>query len=410
MLNTNILSRIDHLPLIVLNEIAHLVNKARQEGREIIDFSQLNPNLSPPGQAVEKLVQSSLQPHNHRYSSSQGILKLREAFSKWYLNRFEVELNIENEVVVTLGTKQGISHLLLGIISKGENVLLPTPAYPIHQASVLLAGGKLVDVPLIAKEETPNWDTTEILTANSEAFFDRLEKAYLSSNPKAKLMILSFPHNPSTTVVDLGFFERVVKFAKENEIFIIHDFAYADLCFGSYKTPSILQVPGAKDIAVEFYSLSKGLCLAGWRVGCCVGNTEIISVLKKVKSFLDYGAFQPLQIGAIKALESYKSIISETVEVYKSRRDVLVEGLNRINWKVSSPKGSLFVWAKIPDNSKIRSAKELSQMLLEHNVAVCPGDGFGQEYSEYIRFALVEPENRIRLALASIEKVIKDIC
>lgn len=407
MFSTNILSKLDHLPLIALNEIAHSVNSARNEGRDIIDFSQLNPNLSPPGQAVEKLVQSSLQPHNHRYSSSQGISKLREAFSKWYHTRFDVELNFETETVVTLGTKQGISHLLFGLVSTGDTILLPTPAYPIHQASVVLAGGRIIDFPIASSEEENIWKNAEPLTENSEGFFSRLEKAYQISSPKPKIMILSFPHNPTSTVVTLGFFERLVELAKDLGIYLIHDFAYADLAFDGYKTPSILQVKGATDVAVEFYSLSKGLCLSGWRIGACSGNSDLVAVLKKVKSFLDYGSFQPLQIGAIKALESYKSIISETVEIYKSRRDVLVDGLNNMSWEIASPKGSLFVWAKIPQDIFAKNAVEFSSKLLEKNVAVCPGDGFGAEYSQYLRFALGEPENRIRQALSNIEQVLK---
>lgn len=410
MLKTNILSKIEHLPLIALNEIAQAVNKARGEGRDIIDFSQLNPNIPPPGQAVEKLVQSSLQPTNHRYSSSQGISKLREAFCNWYANRFDVELNLDTEVVVTLGTKQGLSHLLLGVLSTGDTVLLPTPAYPIHQASVILAGAKLIDVALVSSDEEDRvWKNAEALTENSESFFKRLEQAYQQSSPKPKIMILSFPHNPTTTVVTLGFMERLVAFAKNLGIFLIHDFAYADLSFDGFKTPSILQVPGAKEIAVEFYSLSKGLCLAGWRIGVCAGNPESIALLKKIKSFLDYGPFQPLQIGAIKALESYKSIISETVEIYKSRRDVLVAGLKSLSWEIASPKGSLFVWAKIPSTFPLQNAKEFSSYLLEHNVAVCPGDGFGEEYSKYLRFSLVVPEHRIRQAIINIEQGLRNL-
>ncbi len=410
MLNTNIISKIDHLPIIALNEIAQAVNKARSEGRDIIDFSQLNPNIPPPSQAVEKLVQSSLQPTNHRYSSSQGISKLRETFCNWYANRFEVELNFDTEVVVTLGTKQGISHLLFGALSTGDTVLLPTPAYPIHQASVILAGAKLVDVPLASTEEEDSvWKNATALTEKSESFFKRLERAYQQSSPKPKLMIISFPHNPTTTVVTLGFLERLVAFAKDYRIYLIHDFAYADLAFDGFKTPSLLQVAGAKEISVEFYSLSKGLCLAGWRIGVCAGNPELVAVLKKVKSFLDYGPFQPLQIGAIKALESYQSIISETVEIYKSRRDVLVSGLKNLSWQIEPPKGSLFVWAKIPQTFPLQNAKEFAAFLLQHNVAVCPGDGFGAEYSKYIRFSLVVPENRIRQAIANIEQGLRNL-
>lgn len=394
--------RIHELPPFLLGEIAQAVIAARSAGRDVIDFSQLNPNLGPPGAAVEKLVQASLQPHNHRYSSSQGILKLRESLSAWYRKQFQVELSAEEEVLVTMGTKQGLSHLLFAVVHPGDVVLVPTPSYPIHDASVVLAGAHLAAVDLPSPESCNG-----VIDAANDEFFAALLHAYEASWPRPKMMIVSFPHNPTALVATREFFERLVELAREKQLSIIHDFAYADLGYDGYRPPSIMEVAGAKDVAVELVSFSKGLSMPGWRIGACVGKPSLVGALKKIKSYLDYGVFQPIQIAAISALQGYDPVLAETRDMYRARRDVLCSGLEQLGFHFVIPRGSLFVWARLPE--KLRGAGSLAasmRLLEECDVAVCPGIGFHQHADEHVRFALVEPEARIRSGLARMSRLL----
>ncbi len=396
---------VHHLPPFVLGEIAQAVVQARLEGRDVYELSQVNPALTPPPAAVEKLVQSCLQPHNHRYSSSQGIAKLREAVSDWYARRFKVEVHPATEVVATMGIKEGLSHLLFAMASTGDTVLLPTPSYPIHSAAIVLAGANLIGVPLplMSPEDAERDGTIDVLTEKSETFFSRLTATYERTWPRPMMMIISFPHNPTATVVTAGFFERLVHLAKSKGFYLAHDFAYADLSFDGMRTPSILEIPGAKEIAVECCSLSKGMSLGGWRAGFCSGNERLISALKKIKSYLDCGIFQPVQIASIKALSQYDNVLAETRETYQTRRDVLVDGLNTLNWEFETPKGSLFLWAKIPSQYRAMKSMAFSRYVLERaNVAVLPGAGFDASADEWVRFALVEPEQRLRAAIRAM--------
>ncbi|MCL4153334.1 UNVERIFIED_CONTAM: hypothetical protein GTU68_058787 [Idotea baltica] len=389
--------RIANLPPYPLGDIAESVRDARLEGRDIIDLSQLNPDLKPPPVAVDKLVQATLQPHNHRYSSSQGISAIRQSVAAWYQARYGVQVCADSEVVATLGTKEGLAHLLLAVLSPGETALVPTPSYPMHTAAVFLAGASVTGFQLF----------------NSNDFFERLEKAWSQSWPRARVLIVSFPHNPTTTTVSKSFFERLVPFCKEREIYIIHDFAYADLSYGETKAPSILSVEGAKDIAVESYSLSKGMGLAGWRVGFFLGNPQLISALKRIKSYLDFGAFQPLQIAVSELLSRPKSeideIVTETHSQYESRLETLSRGLAELGWEFSAPQATLFVWARIPTQYRKLGSLAMTKKLLEAGVAVCPGEGFDPDARDFVRFSVTEPEQRIRLALEAMRMMsIKD--
>ena len=389
--------RIHHLPPYHLGDIAKAVIDARVSGRDIIDLSQFNPSLSPPAVAVDKLVQASLQPHNHRYSASQGITKLRESIARWYERRDGVALDVEREIVVTMGTKEALSHLLFAVVSQGDTVLLPTPSYPIHNAGIVLAGGNVIGVPLFdpAQEVPP---TT--LTEADDDFFQRLQVAYEGTWPRPIMMLLSFPHNPTTIVVTKGFLTRLVEFALERGIYLIHDFAYADLCFDGYQAPSLLSIPGAKDIALECYSVSKGLSMPGWRVGFCVGNERLIGALKKIKSYLDCGIFQPLQIATVRVLDSHERLVADHVETYRARRNILADGLSSLGFSLQRPKGTVFVWAKIPKRYRHKGSLAFVREVLERTqVAVCPGVGFDAHTDQYVRFALTEGEARLRAAL-----------
>lgn len=395
---------VHHLPPFALGEIAQTVVQMRLQGRDVFELSQVNPNLDPPGQAVEKLVQGCLQPHNHRYSSSQGIAKLREAVGEWYQKRFQVELQPQTEIVATMGIKEGLSHLLFAVASSGDTVLIPTPSYPIHTAATVLAGASYIGVPLPVLSDSTGGERPDVLTEKSEGFFESLSTAYERTWPRPILMIVSFPHNPTATVATLGFFERLVQMAKSKGFYLVHDFAYADLSFDGHGTPSILQVPGAKDVAVECFSLSKGMSLGGWRMGFCSGNERLVAALKKIKSYLDCGVFQPLQIASIKALSLYDSVLSENREIYQSRRDVLAEGLQELGWEFQMPKGSLYLWAKIPPQYRSMKSLAFSRYMLERaNVATLPGTGFEPSADEWMRFALVESESRLRAALRSLK-------
>jgi alanine-synthesizing transaminase len=380
--------RISRLPPYVLGIIRDLTMEARRRGEDIIDLGMGNPDLATPKHIVSKLVEAARNPRNHRYSVSRGIEKLRIAIAHWYKRKYDVDIDCNEEVVVTMGAKEGIGHLVLATISQGEIVFVPTPAYPIHPYSVVIAGGDLRTVPLLPKEE----------------FFDRLNIAAKTTWPRPRMLIISFPNNPTTEVVDLGFFEKIVEFAKEHDLMIVHDLAYADLVFDGYKAPSFLQAKGAKDVGVEFYSLSKSYSMPGWRVGFAVGNPKMINALARIKSYLDYGMFQPIQIASIIALNDGDADVQGINEIYRKRRDALCDGLNRSGWIVEKPKGTMFVWAKIPEEFSSMGSIEFSKTILkEAKVAISPGIGFGEYGEGYVRFALIENEHRIKQAAKGIK-------
>ncbi|RLB25850.1 MAG: alanine transaminase, partial [Deltaproteobacteria bacterium] len=371
--------RIDRLPPYVFAAVDELKMEARQKGEDIIDLGMGNPDLPTPEHIVKKMVEAVQKPKNHRYSASRGITKLRHAISDWYKLRFGVEIDPEEEAIVTIGAKEGIAHLVLATICPGDVVFAPNPTYPIHPYSVVIAGGDLRGIPI----------------GSGRDFFEDLLTATKQTWPRPKMLIISYPHNPTTNIVDREFFEKVVDFCAEHEIMVIHDFAYADLVFDGYKPPSFLQVRGAKEIGVEFYSLTKSFSMAGWRVGFCLGNSKMIAALRKIKSYLDYGIFQPIQISSIIALKGPYDCVSEMAGVYQQRRDTLIRGLERIGWKIEKPKATMFVWAKIPEGFAKMGSVEFSKLLIrEAKVAVSPGVGFGQYGEGYIRFALVENNHR----------------
>ncbi len=379
--------RISRLPPYVLGIIRDLTIEARRRGEDIIDLGMGNPDLATPKHIVSKLIEAARNPKNHRYSVSRGIYKLRVAIADWYKRNFNVDIDCDEEVVVTMGAKEGIGHLVLATISQGEIVFVPTPAYPIHPYSVVIAGGDLRTIPLLPKDE----------------FFDRLSIAAKTTWPRPRMLIISFPNNPTTEVVDLGFFKKVVAFANEHDMMVVHDLAYADLVFDGYKAPSFLQVKGAKDVGVEFYSLSKSYSMPGWRVGFAVGNKKMINALARIKSYFDYGMFQPIQIASIIALNEGDDSVREINEIYRKRRDTLCDGLNRSGWTVEKPKATMFVWAKIPETFASMDTIEFSKTILkEAKVAVSPGAGFGECGEGYVRFALIENEHRIKQAVKGI--------
>jgi alanine-synthesizing transaminase len=383
--------RIKRLPPYVFNIIDELKLEARRRGEDIIDFGMGNPDQPTPQHIVDKLCESAKKPHNHRYSSSRGITKLRVAIAEWYLRNYQVEIDPETEAIITIGSKEGISHLALALIGPGDLVMVPSPTYPIHTYGVIIANGDVVRVPLNQDED----------------FLDNMLKVFKALWPRPKAIILNFPHNPTTTCVDLDFFEKIITFAQENRVIVIHDFAYADLVFDGYKAPSMLEVKGSKEVGVEFFTLSKSYNMPGWRVGFAVGNPQIIAALRRLKSYLDYGIFQPIQIASIIALNSPRHLIEEVRKVYQSRRDVLVEGLNRIGWTVGKPKATMFLWAEIPELYKKMGSLEFAKLLLkEAKVAVSPGIGFGENGEGYVRFALVENEHRTRQAIRGIRSVL----
>jgi len=385
-------SRIKRLPPYILGVVNELKHQARQRGDDIIDLGMGNPDLPTPPHIVEKMIKAATNPRNHRYSASRGIYKLRLAICDWYKRRYNVSLDPDKEAVVTIGSKEGLSHLILTMVTPGTTVLVPDPTYPIHAYSVVIAGGDLIHLPLRDPEE----------------FFDELVKATKRSWPHPKLVILSFPHNPTTMVVDIEFFKKVVEFAQENNLIVVHDFAYADLVFDDYEAPSFLQVKGAREVGVELFTLSKSYNMPGWRVGFVVGNEKIIGALTKLKSYFDYGIFQPIQIASIIALNGSPKPVKETVSIYQKRRDRLVDGLNRAGWEVKKPKGTMFVWAKIPERFQKLGSLEFSKLLLERaKVAVAPGIGFGENGEGFVRFALVENEHRINQAVRGIRKVLR---
>ena len=385
-------SRIQRLPPYVFSIVNSLKIEARRKGMDIIDLGMGNPDGAPPKHIVDKLVEAARNPKNHRYSASKGITQLRNAICEWYLRRYNVVLDSELEAVVTIGSKEGLSHLVLATVGPGDVVLTPTPAYPIHPYSVIIAGGEVRSIPI----------------GHGIDFFAEMETAYKSSWPRPKMLIINFPHNPTTMVVDgLDFFTKVVDFAKENNLIVLHDLAYADLCFDGYKAPSFLQVPGAKDVGVEFFSMTKSYSMAGWRVGFCVGNQQVVGALTKIKSYLDYGMFQPIQIASIIALRGPQDCVEEIRQIYESRRNALIKGLRSSGWNVPPPKATMFVWAEIPEQFKKMGSLEFCKLLItEGGVAVSPGIGFGEGGDAFVRFALVENEHRIKQATKGIKKVL----
>lgn len=382
--------RIKRLPPYVFDIVNKYKMESRRKGEDIIDFGIGNPDNATPQHIVDKLVESAQDPRNHRYSLSKGIHGLRNAMSSWYKRRYDVDLDPETEVIATIGSKEGLSHLTLAIIAPGDLVLVPNPTYPIHTYGVIIAGGDVRSIP----------------TGPGRDFFHDLQEAYKQSWPRPKILLLNFPHNPTTAVVDLEFFEKVVDFAKEHDLIVIHDLAYADIVFDGYKAPSFLQAKGAKDVGVEFFTLSKSYNMPGWRVGFCAGNPKIIQALARIKSYLDYGMFQPIQIAATVALNGPQDCVQEICNTYKGRRDVLCDGLNRIGWEVEKPKASMFVWAEIPDEFKEMGSLDFSKLLIkEAKVAASPGIGFGEYGDHFVRFSLVENEHRIRQAVRGMKNL-----
>ena len=384
--------RIKRLPPYVFNIVNQRKAKFRAAGEDIVDFGMGNPDQAAPDHIISKLVEAAQREDTHRYSLSKGIPRLRKSICDWYLRKFNVELDPEEEAIVTIGSKEGLAHLALAILSPGDAVLVPNPAYPIHPYGCVIAGAEVIYVPLTIETD----------------FFSELEKAIRDSWPKPKVLILNFPGNPTTQCVELDFYEQVVAMAKEHNIWVVNDIAYAEITFDGYEPPSILQVPGAKDIAVEFYSLSKTYNMPGWRVGFMCGNKILVDALARLKSYLDYGMFTPIQVAAIAALDGPQDCVDSIRQMYKSRRDVLVDGLNNMGWKVEPPKATMFVWARIPAAFAEKGSLDFSMQMLEQaKVAVSPGVGFGQYGDDHVRFSLIENEHRTRQALRGIKKMLR---
>lgn len=385
-------SRIKRLPPYVFNIVNELKAAARARGEDIIDFGMGNPDQPTPQHIVDKLVEAAQRKDTHRYSMSRGIPRLRKAICSWYKKRYDVTLDPESQAIVTIGSKEGLAHLSLACLGPGDSVLVPNPAYPIHPYGFVIAGADIRHVPLV-----PGVD-----------FFDKLEEAIVDSWPKPKMLVLNFPGNPTGQCVDLDFFEKVIEIARQNNIWVVHDLAYADIAFDGYVAPSILQVKGAEDIAVEFFSLSKSYNMPGWRVGFMCGNKVLVAALARMKSYLDYGMFTPIQVAAIHALEGPQECVKEIRDMYQRRRDVLCDGLNAAGWPVERPKATMFVWAKIPEQYLAMGSLEFSKKLLKDaKVAVAPGIGFGQHGDDYVRFGLIENEHRTRQAVRGIREMIR---
>ena len=382
-------SRIERLPRYVFEEINQLKIQARHDGKDIIDFGMGNPDQATPDFIVNKLTETVNKKETHRYSQSKGIPRLRKAISDWYDRKYNVAIDPENEAIVTMGSKEGLGHLALATMDKGDVILVPNPSYPIHPFGFIIAGADIRHVPI-----GPGID-----------FFNQLEEAIANTFPRPRMLVLNFPSNPTTECVDIDFFEQVVEIAKKNEIWVIHDLAYADLCFDEYKAPSFLEVKGAKDIGVEFFTLSKSYNMPGWRVGFCCGNKDLVGALSRVKSYYDYGLFTPIQVASIVALNEGDQEVNKIRDMYKERRDVLCNGLNKNGWEVEKPKATMFVWAKIPDKFKMKSMEFSKLLLNECDVAVSPGIGFGQYGDSYVRFSLIENRQRINQAVKGIKKI-----
>lgn len=385
-------ARIDRLPPYVFNITSELKMAARRRGEDIIDMSMGNPDGATPSHIVAKLVEAAQRPDTHGYSASKGIPRLRRAIAHWYAERYQVEIDPDQEAIVTIGSKEGLAHLMLATLDRGDTVLVPDPSYPIHIYGAVIAGADIRSVPLV-----PGVD-----------FFSELERAIRGSYPKPKMIILGFPSNPTAQCVELDFFERVIALARQHNIYVVHDLAYADIVFDGWKAPSIMQVPGAKDIAVEFFTLSKSYNMAGWRIGFMVGNPDLVAALARIKSYHDYGTFTPLQVAAIAALEGDQSCVKEIVARYQSRRDVLTKGLHEAGWMVEIPKASMYIWAEIPEPYRALGSLEFAkQLLAKAKVSVSPGVGFGDYGDGYVRFALIENEARIRQAIRGIKAMFR---
>ncbi len=386
-------TRIDNLPPYVFAITNELKARARAKGEDIIDFGMGNPDQPTPRHIVEKLVEVVRRPNTHRYSASKGIKRLREAICNKYKKLYNVDLNPATEAIVTIGSKEGLANLAQAVVSKGDTVLVPNPAYPIHPYGFIIAGADILHVPCGSQID----------------FFVELEKSVQNTFPKPKMLVLNYPSNPTTECIDLEFFTQIIDFAKKHNIWVVQDLAYGDICFDGYKAPSILQVSGAKDIAVEFFSMSKSYNMPGWRIGFMVGNATLVAALTKIKSYLDYGAFTPIQVAAVEALEGDQSCVEEICSMYKRRRDVLCDGLNAIGWQIKKPKATMFVWAKIPkfyiDMGSLEFTKKL---LIDAKIGVSPGIGFGSYGNDYVRFGLIENEHRTRQALRNIKRMFKN--
>ena len=365
---------------------------ARRRGEDIIDMSMGNPDGATPPHIVAKLVEAAQRPDTHGYSTSKGIPRLRRAISHWYRDRYQVEIDPDQEAIVTIGSKEGLAHLMLATLDRGDTVLVPDPSYPIHIYGAVIAGADIRSVPI-----APDID-----------FFGELERAIRGSYPKPKMIVLGFPSNPTAQCVELPFFEKVIALARQHDIFVVHDLAYADIVFDGWKAPSIMQVPGAKDIAVEFFTLSKSYNMAGWRIGFMVGNPELVAALARIKSYHDYGTFTPLQVAAIAALEGDQQCVKEIAAQYQRRRDVLARGLHEAGWMVEIPKASMYIWARIPEPYRHLGSLEFAKQLLARaKVSVSPGVGFGDYGDDYVRFALIENEARIRQAVRGIKQMLR---
>jgi len=385
--------RIRRLPPYVFSIIGDLKQAARAAGEDIIDFGMGNPDQATPAHIVEKLVETAQRGDTHRYSQSKGIPRLRRAICNWYRERYAVDLDPEREAIVTLGSKEGLAHLALATTGPGDAILVPNPSYPIHPYGFVISGADIRHVPM----------------GDEAAFFEELEKAIRNSWPKPKMLVLNFPSNPTTHCVELPFFEKVIAIAREHGIWVVQDLAYADLCFDGYVAPSILQVDGARDIAVEFFSLSKSYNMPGWRIGFCCGNETLVGALARMKSYLDYGMFTPIQVAAIAALEGDQSCVTEIASMYRARRDVLCDGLNAAGWAITPPAATMFVWAQIPEAYRAMGSLEFSKKLLrDAKVAVSPGVGFGEYGEGFVRFGLIENEHRTRQAIRSIKRMFRE--
>ncbi|MDG4866635.1 alanine transaminase [Guyparkeria sp. 1SP6A2] len=385
-------ARIKRLPPYVFNIIGELKAKARAAGEDIVDFGMGNPDQPTPPHIVEKMVEAARRGDTHRYSQSKGIPRLRRAMANWYERRYGVDIDPESEAIVTIGSKEGLGHLAMATLSAGDTVLVPNPAYPIHPYGSVIADADIRHVRL-----TPGVD-----------FFEELMRAIKETWPKPKMLILNFPANPTTQCVDLEFFEKVVEICREAGIWVVHDLAYADIVFDGYKAPSIMEVPGAKDVAVEFFTLSKSYNMPGWRVGFMVGNPTLVNALARIKSYFDYGTFTPIQVASILALEGDQTCVDEICDMYRRRRDVLCEGLNAAGWPVEPPKATMFVWAKIPEAFAHLGSLEFTKLLLaEAKVAVSPGIGFGDYGDDHVRFSLIENEHRTRQAIRGIKAMFR---
>ncbi len=386
-------SRIQRLPPYVFNIVNDLKTEAHHRGEDIIDFGMGNPDKPTPRHIVEKMIDALKHDEMHRYSVSRGITPLREAVCNWYKRRYDIELDPETEAIVTIGSKEGLAHLAMAVVDKGDTVLVPNPSYPIHPYGFIIAGADVLHVPI-----GPDFD-----------FFEELERSIKNTLPKPKMLLINFPSNPTAQCVDLAFFERVVEIAKEHDIWVIQDLAYADIVFDGYKAPSILEVSGAKDIAVEFFSLSKSYNMPGWRIGFMVGNQILVNALTRMKSYLDYGLFAPIQIAAVAALEEDQQCVTDICSLYQHRRNVLCDGLNAAGWSVEKPKGTMFVWASIPEQFQHMGSLEFSKKLLtDAKIAVSPGVGFGEYGDKYVRFALIEDDERTNKAIRGIQAMLQE--